>query len=105
MTATFRHLDTCYSDYFIGHSNHVIAIPVTCITTFKDIIEAIETEYIEFNDYTGFTESDFNEALESLKHRTSKIRDNVPDVCKDIETDLDGNTESVFLYLTVMIDD
>lgn len=105
MTAFFQQLDVCLSDYFCGHRNFVFAVPVTCETTFNDIIEALESEYIEFNEYTGFNETDFNEALESLKSDLSEILNTVPESCKYIETDLDGDSESVYMYFTIIAED
>lgn len=103
MTAYFRQLDLCISDYFRGYSGRVFAVPVDCSTTYAEIIEALERDYFDSDPaLDGFSLSDFDEAMAAIK---LEFADRLSVAAFPKLEPYSDDCESVYLYLTVISDE
>lgn len=100
MAKTLVLLDCCLSDFFQGHQNDVLAVPVNNNMTVRDVITGIESEANSFsNDPTGFTWEDFDEAFEDFSYKQVGRLNTI--AFPNLE-DEDDDCESVYAYFTVV---
>lgn len=95
------YLDTCLPDYFRGHHNPVVQIPVTHESTYAEIKEellnCLNTEHIE-----DLCDEGFKQAVEELF--TVVPLDKIPKVCLFIEEYTEegrGYFDSVYMFFCV----
>lgn len=96
-------IDVCLPDYFRGHSNETIAIPVDGSITIGEVIKGIESEcnMLELTKYSGFTEAELDAALIHLKTRhCMELNDRAfPDL--ESYNENEDYIDSVYAYFTV----
>lgn len=96
-------LGVCLPDYFRGHHNEVIAIPVDGGLTIGGLIKAIDSEcaMLELTGYSGFTEAELDQALERLKTRHCMELNDKAFPGLDPYDDNEDYIDSVYAYFTL----
>ena len=94
-------LDVCVSDYFGGHENTVIAVPVDGKTTVEDVFLSIRDEVFSWSsEPDGYSFEDFDNAFSVALANNIDILNEI--AYPELEVADDNEDWNVYAYFTVV---